>query len=233
MLNSFSFDVVLPCYNPPANWERMVFTYFKNLKVIYGEQFKILIIVNDGSLVALDPGFLRNNVPDLILLDYPQNQGKGYALRQGVARSTSDFCFYTDLDFPFGIQPLIASYQKLSGGADIVMGSRNSEYYKMLPIKRWAISKITNLMNRVLLRLPFNDTQAGMKGFNQKGRTLFLKTTINTFLFDTEFILLACHNKLKMETVLLIPRENIHFSVMKTSVVIRELINFVAVMLKR
>lgn len=231
-MNIFTFDLVLPCYNPSASWREIALKNFNALKEIYGDQFVNLIIVNDGSHTTPDPAFLKTSVSGFVWIDYSSNQGKGFALRQGVARSNSHFCFYTDLDFPFGIEPLRQTYQKLACGADIVMGSRTKEYYKRLSVKRWAISNITNVLNRLLLRVPYNDTQAGLKGFNKKGKELFLKTTVNSFLFDTEFILMAARNKLKISTVHLTPRADIHFSSMKSKVLLKELKNFYSLMKK-
>lgn len=221
---------MLPCYNPSASWWQVAFDNFTKLKGIYGNQFVNLIIVNDGSSTPLDFTFLKANITGFVWIEYSANLGKGYALRQGVAKSNSHFCFYTDLDFPFGIEPLQQTYQKLASGADVVTGSRTKEYYKRLPVKRWVISNVTNILNRLVLKVPFNDTQAGFKGFNKKGKELFLNTTVNSFLFDTEFILLAARNKLKISTVPLIPRSDVHFSSMKTSILFTELKNFLTLL---
>lgn len=233
MVNLFSFDVVLPCYNPGKAWSEVAFEYFKRLKTVYGEQFINLIIVNDGSQFSVDPSFLKNNISGLIWIEYSINRGKGFALRKGVATSTSDFCLYTDLDFPFGIESLQDTYQKLANGADVVMGRRTAEYYKRLPLKRWAISKVTNIMNRLILKVPFNDTQAGLKGFNKNGKELFLNTKINSFLFDTEFILLAERHKLKISTVHVFPRDEVRFSSIGLRVLQKELSNFVILLRKQ
>ena len=46
-------------------------------------------------------------------------------------------------------------------------------------------------MLRHLLRLQVTDSQCGLKGFDSAGKAVFLETTIDRFLFDLEFLLLA------------------------------------------
>jgi hypothetical protein len=83
-------------------------------------------------------------------------------------------------------------FDELQKGTDIVTGCRRKgNYFSSLPFKRRMVSKGLIIFNRQFLRLPVYDTQAGIKGFNKYGRAMFLKTTINRFLFDMEFILLA------------------------------------------
>ena len=52
----------------------------------------------------------------------------------------------------------------------------------------------------MLLRIPTDDTQCGLKGFNQVGREVFLSTTIQRYLFDLEFIFLAAQKNLRIAT---------------------------------
>ena len=69
----------------------------------------------------------------------------------------------------------------------------------------------------------YQETQSGLKGFNAKGRELFLRTKVKTFLFDTEFILLAYREKLKIDVLDIGIRPGIHLSSMGMKVMFREL----------
>jgi hypothetical protein len=83
-------------------------------------------------------------------------------------------------------------YDELQKGTDIVTGCRRKgNYFNSLPFKRKMVSKGLIVFNRQFLRLPVYDTQAGIKGFNKYGRAMFLRTTIDRFLFDMEFILIS------------------------------------------
>ena len=63
-----------------------------------------LTVVNDGSPHNITPeniARLKQLMPDIQVVSYEQNRGKGYALRQGVAATEADFYIVTDADFPY------------------------------------------------------------------------------------------------------------------------------------
>ena len=94
---------------------------------------------------------------------------------------------------------------------------------------------MSKLMNRFLLRMMYFETQGGLKGFNQRGKEIFLKTTTNEFLFDTEFIYIASMEKdIRIVNILGITREDIRPNKIPLRVIKRELINFFKIlMIKR
>jgi hypothetical protein len=71
------------------------------------------------------------------------------------------------------------------------------------------------------------DTQSGLKGFNQKGKEVFLKTHINSFLFDMEFVVLASRRKdLRLAKIQVHVRDGISFSQMSWKTIKQELLSF-------
>lgn len=191
-------DLVVPFYNPQPGWEqKFVRQYLALVERYFGGNREAIhvIIVNDGSknrFTALEVDYLKKHIPHLKALCYEENKGKGHALRTGVAHAITDYCIYSDNDFPFGLEVIPAMLQELQNGADIVTGRRTrGNYYEALPLKRKLVSKGLELVNKHVLRLPVTDTQAGIKGFNKYGRALFLKTRTERFLFDMEFIMIA------------------------------------------
>jgi len=191
-------DLVIPFYNPKQGWEQKFVRKFTRLvDEHFGGNRNLIhvIVVNDGSrqrFSETEMAYLRAHIPHVEIICYPDNRGKGHALRTGVAAARTSYCIYSDNDFPFGLDIISTMYQALQEGADIVTGRRTrGNYFSHLPLKRKIVSKGLAFVNRFLLRLPVSDTQAGIKGFNQLGKTLFLQTTTDRFLFDMEFILLA------------------------------------------
>ena len=191
-------DLVIPFYNPKQGWEEKFVSRFNRLVTEHfdGNKDAIhVIVVNDGSrnrFTAKEVTYLEQHIPYIKVICYPENKGKGHALRAGVAASRTEYCVYSDNDFPFGIPAIRDMYDALLEGADVVTGCRtHGNYFQHLPFKRRIVSKGLSLVNKYLLRLPVTDTQAGIKGFNRLGRALFLTTTTERFLFDLEFVLLA------------------------------------------
>jgi len=197
-----TLDLIFPFYNPLPGWEqafveninKLVHDHFKG-----DEEFINIIVINDGSkhgFAEREMRFLEENIPKIRIISYQENLGKGYALRWGISASTADYCIYSDGDFPFGTGIIRKIYERLREGMDIVIGCRmDGNYFRYLPWKRKVTSKGLIFINKYVLRLPIADTQAGIKGFNQTGRSLFLRTSINRFLFDMEFIWIASRVK--------------------------------------
>ena len=134
------------------------------------------------------------------------------------------------IDFPYDLIHIKEIYEMILNGADIVSGTRKQNYYESLSPMRWLASKMSQILNRLFLRLPFNDTQSGIKGINRKGRWVFLRTTIERYLADTEFLALAA----KTKKLTLVPhevslREGIVLSKMSFKTFIKELGNFIRV----
>lgn len=83
-------------------------------------------------------------------------------------------------------------------------------------------------------RLKVKDTQSGLKGFNQRGKQIFLKTQIAAFLFDMEFLVLASNDvTIKVDWIYLQVRDGVHFSGMKLKTIITELINFIRIWVRK
>ncbi len=191
-------DLIIPFYNPSAGWEKkFVDKYLRLVATCFsGRKEDInLVVVNDGSsrdFSDKEISYLQQYIPNIQVVSYHDNKGKGYALRQGVQKAKTDYCIYTDYDFPFGLNVIGDIYAELQKGTDVVTGCRRKgNYFSSLPFKRKMVSRGLVLFNKRFLRLPVEDTQAGIKGFNKYGKAMFLQTTINRFLFDMEFILLS------------------------------------------
>jgi glycosyltransferase involved in cell wall biosynthesis len=231
-----SVDIVLPCYNPAANWHYDVIDFFNKANALYSINF---IVVNDGSTqenVAHQIQYLQQQNISLQYLSYKKNKGKGHALREGVLVSNAHFIVYTDVDFPFTDNSTMAVINALvKGEADVIVGYRNENYYqKSMSTYRRLLSKTFRFFIRNVLRMAVTDTQCGLKGFNKKGRTKFLETKINRYLFDFEFIYACGKDKnLTINTVQVELKENIIFSKIKLKSFIQEFVNLLMILLFR
>lgn len=236
-IENSTIDIVLPCYNPSEGWERRVLSNYNELCRLHPDYAFNLFVVTDGSTRGYNEetvSFLKESIPSFTLVDYKTNMGKGYALRTAVKECCSGFIIYIDYDFPYTWDSLDNVINALRSGSDVVVAVRNCDYQRSLPRFRKILSYSSHMINKVLLGLKITDTQGGMKGFNRRGREIFLTTTINSFLFDTQFIYKASHTKgIKVTAVDARIKEGIHMSVMGMKVLRREFRNIFVILFNR
>ncbi len=231
-----NIHIVLPVFNPIDGWAENVISRFNELKSECRHLGKLsMIIVNDGSTSAnMRTGcdYLRTNLPEIQWIEYKKNRGKGYALRKGVEAADSDFIVYTDIDFPYTNESVVAIIEKLvTGRYDAVIGSRDESYYSSLPASRRWISHFLKRLNAILLGLKISDTQGGLKGFTKAIKPVFLQTQIDRYLFDLEFIYLLS----RMKNARILPvkvklREGVEFSKVRVHILTGEFRNFLKVL---
>ena len=233
MAESILLSIVVPCYNPAPGWRENILSNYAH--ICGYEQYTELIIVNDGSFKNFDAEATKKffGAYDKIkIISYEKNRGKGFALRTGVASSSGELVIYTDVDFPYTKESLRSVYNALKDGRyNIVPGNRSEEYYRHLPPSRVRISHFLRFLIRTFLRIPTDDTQCGLKGFDQAGKQVFLSTSIDRFLFDLEFIFLSARKGLSIKPVDVELREGFELSTMPWKVLLQESGNFAKIFL--
>jgi len=188
----YDLDIILPVFNPVVGWTKTIEQASNNLRAMApGLRFR-LILVNDGSTIQVSRQAvqqLQDRLPHLQVISYQPNMGKGYAVRKGAEASTAPIVLFTDVDFPYREEDLLAVFEMLKHEkADLVIATRQEDYYAEAPWSRKWISKILKGMIRYLMGIPTTDTQCGLKGFNQKGLNILRSTQINRYLFDLELV---------------------------------------------
>ena len=220
-------DLILPVYNPDKDWELTVVSKYNELQILWKHADIHLYVVNDGSARGFEKvvtDYIRQNIPDVYILGYPANWGKGFALRTAASVCCSGYILYTDHDFPYTLESMSRVLDMLQRGIDVVVSTRDKTYYDSLPLSRRMVSRFVRGCNRYLLRMKYADTQAGLKGFSRKGRSVFLSTRINTYLFDWEFVYKASHRPdLTVRDVPVKLREEVRFSAFGIGIYWREL----------
>lgn len=194
-----------------------------------------VIIVDDGSATGIKPGseeIIRKGIApaNLRLNKTDINRGKGHALREAAKNAMAEIQIFTDIDFPYSTDSFAAIVHSLKAGADIAAGVREETYYENVPSARKTISRLFRKVLKAALKLEITDTQAGLKGFNAKGKELFLQTTIDRFLFDLKFIFLASNtSEINLVPVKVTLRPDVVFSKMNWKILIAESGNFMKI----
>lgn len=194
-----------------------------------------LIVVNDGSprnVSELNLDNLKRHLPDVQVVSYTQNRGKGFALRQGVLAAEADFQLVTDADFPYTLESMRRVVETLARSGGVVAGNRDTGYYEKVPAARKLLSKFLRWLLRNVIRLPVTDSQCGLKGFDRAGREVFLSTSIDRFLFDLEFLMLAGRRRVAVTPCPVELREGVVFSSVGAKILATEGLNFLKLFLK-
>lgn len=147
-------DLILPVYNPDEGWELTVVSKYKELEVLWKHADIHLYVVNDGSARGFEKvvtDYIRQNIPEVHILSYSINHGKGFALRKAVSACNSDYILYTDHDFPYTLDSMSRVLEMLQRGVDVVVSTRDKAYYDCLPFSRRLISRFVRGCNRYLL----------------------------------------------------------------------------------
>jgi glycosyltransferase involved in cell wall biosynthesis len=232
-VHNSELSIVLPCYNPPKDWDKIVVESIIELEKRTHQKI-YLIVVNDGSITKnIDSAFnyITSKLDRFKGISYSENRGKGYALRHGMEQTKTDLIIYTDIDFPYTLESIEAMFAELQKGTDVALGHRGKEYYKKTPWFRKVISKTLRWFLKTFLRLPTDDSQCGIKGFNQSGKQAFIDTKIDRFLFDLEFIKLASRRKMNCKIVKVILKPDVVFSKVNMKILATESLNFFKVLL--
>ncbi len=148
-------SVVCPFFNEEANIEASVRLMLRNLAAL-PEEWE-LIIVDDGSLdrsLVLAREFEANS-PELRVLSYAVNRGRGYAIRTGIAQARGDIVITTEIDSSWGddIVVRIAAALRQRPDADIVIASPHLPQggYRNVPLWRILLSSVGNYLIRSAL----------------------------------------------------------------------------------
>jgi glycosyltransferase involved in cell wall biosynthesis len=193
-------SIIIPSYNEelrlPATLDR-IGSYLQK----YGREAEVLV-VDDGSkdrTAAIAESF-RTKIPSLRVVSNGVNRGKGYSVRHGMQEARGRIALFTDADLSAPIEEtgkLIAALDT----NDVAIGSRAMDRSLISvhesPFREFA-GIIFNKIVRVILWLPFVDTQCGFKAFRrERCNILFEQQRIERFGFDPELLYLARHHGLR------------------------------------
>jgi dolichyl-phosphate beta-glucosyltransferase len=156
-----------------------------------------IVIVDDGSR---DGTFerIRDVAVELAVpvraFRYPDNRGKGFALKVGFEAARGERVLFCDADLATPIEETAKLLEALDRGADVAIGSRKlpgAEIHVHQPRFRELLGKaFTGLVRRLLADV--SDATCGFKAFRAEvGKDLFDRARIAGWAFDAEILFLA------------------------------------------
>jgi glycosyltransferase involved in cell wall biosynthesis len=153
-----------------------------------------VIVVSDGNTDETAREAERVVSPNIKVIEYNRNMGKGYALRCGVVHSSGELVTFIDADMeldPKYIKPFVAVMDAFE--CDAVIGSKRHPMSRVhYPFFRRAQSTIYQLLIRLLFHLKVRDTQTGLKLFKRSVlEEVVPLLAIKRYAFDLELLVVA------------------------------------------
>jgi len=157
-----------------------------------------IIVVSDGSTdntVEIVKNLMAKN-KNLRILDYKENKGKGFGVRQGMLEAKGEFRLFTDADNSTSIDQVEKMWPYFNESYDIVIGSRDVKGAILdppQPLYRRLLGEIFGLLTNILCGTwGIKDSQCGFKGFTKKSaENIFPKCKIDRFAFDPEILIIG------------------------------------------
>jgi len=194
-----SLSIVLPCLDEAERLPGTLAAYLAHFPP--GRSEVELVVVDDGSTdgTATIADQIAVTDPRVRVVLTARNRGKGYAVRTGVHAAQGELVVFTDADGSYGPEQLERVVWALRR-APVAIGARHGSQAGAGPPLRRLASRVFNRVMRLLLGLPFHDTQCGLKGFQRAAaEAIFGRARVDGFAFDAEALLLA--GRLGLEVV--------------------------------
>lgn len=197
-------DIVIPVYNEERALPGCLRTLHARLSRDFPFRWRIVVADNastDGTLTVARQ--LAEEMPGVAVV-HLDRKGRGLALRTAWGASDADVVAYMDVDLSTdldGLLPLIAPLA--SGHSELAIGSRLARGARTVRgPRREVISRCYNGIVRLTHGVRFTDAQCGFKAARTEVLAPLLQITRDDgWFFDTELLLLADHNGLRIHEV--------------------------------
>lgn len=187
--------MIVPAFNEEARIAsslRRIVEYYSTQKYTWH-----VTVISDGSsdgTDALVSEFAAQH-PEISLITYQPNRGKGYAVRRGMLEVEGDLLLFCDADLATPQEETEKLLAHIELGADIAIGSRpmrESRLERRQPWYRELFGRLANGLVQLLAIRGIQDTQCGFKLFQRDvARDVFKRCTMDGFSFDLEALMVA------------------------------------------
>jgi len=173
-------SVVVPVYNERVTVAEVI----RRIRAVEVPVAVEVIVVDDGSSDGTDKVLSALGDSTVRVLTHPVNQGKGAAVRTGMAAARGDLLLVQDADLEYDpedwprlLEPI------LRGKAEVVYGSRfTGERKNMLPL-HWIGNRFLSLVTNLLYSSTLSDMETCYKLFD---RRVLEGITVESDKFDFE-----------------------------------------------
>ncbi|KAI9014144.1 nucleotide-diphospho-sugar transferase [Hyaloraphidium curvatum] len=202
-----SLSVIVPSYNETKRLAGMLTDALRYCRAREKERkgftFEV-IVVDDGSRdgtseCALDFAAAAN-APEIRVLTFERNRGKGGAVTQGMLHARGEYLLFADADGATRFDDLTALLDKAKAierdGLAIAIGSRSHLVSTDAVVKRSALRNFLmrgfHLYVYIVGVRDIEDTQCGFKLFSRAAaKLIFPRMHVEGWIFDVEILILA------------------------------------------
>ena len=160
-----TLSVLVPVFNEEATL-RQVLDRIRAVELPLGLE---IVVVNDASSDGTSRVLAELDDPRIKVFTHPQNQGKGAALRTGLAEVTGDIVLVQDADLeydPNDWPSLLAPI--MEGKTSVVYGSRFSGDNDNMSRLHWIGNKFLTVTTTVLYATKLTDMETCYKCFDRR-----------------------------------------------------------------
>jgi len=150
-------SIIIPVYNEGKTVGEII----RQVKVVKGFD-KQIIVVNDGS--TDDTQKVIKDIKDITVISHKKNQGKGAAIRTGIAKASGDYLLVQDADLEYDPQDILTMLDPITKGkAEVVYGSRFTGQRRNMFFWHWIGNQFLTLVTNVLYNTTLSDMETCYK----------------------------------------------------------------------
>lgn len=202
-MDKYDVSLILACYNETEIFNDSVERIINTLdKTDYTWEIIFVDDKSDDHTARLIHQVIKKHPRrDLSAIFHQQNQGRGQTVIDGFKQAKGGIIGFIDIDLEVGEWYLPKFIKAIEKGSDVALAWRIYDFnLKTLP--RWVASKGYVWLRKLLLGLPYKDTEAGYKFFlKKKLMPLLDKVEYPGWFFDTEIMTLCYQAQLKVAEI--------------------------------
>lgn len=204
-MQKIDLSIVLACYNEEKIFNQSLTEIVRVLQEL--SMNSEIILVDDSSQDRtrdLIDQFIANyqlDNPVLGKLFHEKNYGRGKTVADGFRMARGNFVGYLDIDLEVPAYYIPEFVRALKDGCDAAIAHRVYSV-PILQFHRWILSRGYSFLVRLLLKLPFSDTEAGFKFFRRdKILPLLDKIKDEGWFWDTEIMVQSFANQFNIKVI--------------------------------
>lgn len=184
-------SIVVPTYKQEKTIQEDIQSIYNTMKQTRWE-FEIIVVVDGIDVDDSYENAKKVKLPNISVVGYKTNRGKGYAIRYGSARAKGQYIVFIDAGMdikPNGISLILEHMEWYD--ADVCVASKRHQASKVTgyPFVRKLYTWGYHIFVKLLFNLPIKDTQAGLKVYKREVLEKVLpRLVVKKFAFDVEVL---------------------------------------------